>query len=756
MDKRDLLRSFSKVHNKKLSLLEQEGDPRIAIASNVIAQGLQSGQLQPNPQGVILGQVSKADGAPADVSISRTGTISVAGKYAIWDSNSNTLSVKKNPEHFKQILTMLAGSEDAPGEPVQPEVQPVIDIDLDSELAGLGLDVNDPLAAAPFKELYDKAVGVTDRGIAKRLVKSLISDYPVVVKEGEFYRVEPMQSSIERATQLAEAINDRASDNFCDRFKKTDKGDVVVYTDSGEGSAGTVFSKSQAKALRLMFGQDCEETETINIIQEAADNLGGESNIRGNTLEYPPDLFALSRTYFKNQESLTEEQREKSKKLIKDIANRIELGIRSLIENRETWLRTARDAAIPLESQAEFDKLMSLIEDNGKNIQASFHVASVSNKERLPDLSVRSGEVTKKGRKQDSVEIWYEEDAAAKALGQKKLESVDAKDLFDSLNKTDYYNELVEAGFLRPGQQVYVGEISYKNYIANAATVLGSFSDNNTGEFMSGKGQNPVWKTFTKQLGTTMTQYRSEFDAIHKEQMQIRKEIDSLSNNIEAKIDGKKVTVKALNTVIDATLENIQKNSTFTDMQRNELFKKLSELATKYKNAKTSKQKKGIESQMKATLLMPSLMGNLKQKGPYNKAVQIYALGLNYAAGASYSNNTVLQTNMLNEGISYTTTQNKAYQEIANSIKRDDGSWNLNITQSGLSFTRAENKKSSISLGMVKGNLQSRKSDTLTREGKKMRFLGSRQDASVVWDALGRLQEALGIIKEKVRVLDTH
>ena len=159
---------------------------------------------------------------------------------------------------------------------------------------------------------------------------------------------------------------------------------------------------------------------------------------------------------------------------------------------------------------------------------------------------------------------------------------------------------------------------------------------------------------------------------------------------------------------------------------------------------------------MKATLLMPSLMGNLKQKGPYNKAVQIYALGLNYAAGASYSNNTVLQTNMLNEGISYTTTQNKAYQEIANSIKRDDGSWELKITQSGLSFTRAENKKSSISLGMVRGNLQSRKSDTLTREGKKIRFLGSRQDASVVWDALGRLQEALGIIKEKVRVLDTH
>lgn len=751
MDKRDLLRSFSKVHNKKLRLLEQENDPRIQQAEGILA-GVQFSQDPVSPY-LTVGQTP--DGKTLKYS-PKSGKLTGANAFQRATYLNGKLSPPqgKNPEDaFNKMLGYLV--DEASPEPDQPVIDPV----LDERLAELGVDIKDAELVQPLVTLLDKAkasnYGPEGGRNARNLVRSLVADYPVVVKEGEFYRVEPRESSVERAFNLAEALNAIGSEGYCDKFQRTDKGEMVVYTDFGEGQEGTVFSKGKAKAIANMIS-DCDDIEEINVIQEAAESLGGESNIRGNTLEYPPDLFALSRTYFKNRDSLTEEQRKKSEGLIKDIAKRIELGIRSLIENRETWLRTARDAAIPLESQAEFDKLMSLLEDNGRNIQASFHVASVSNKERLPDLSVRSGDVTKKGRKQDSVEIWYEEDAAAKALGQKKLESVDAKDLFDSLNKTDYYNELVDAGFLTPGQQVYVGEISYKNYIANAATVMGSFSDNNTGVFMSGRGQNPVWKTFTKQLGTTMTQYRSEFDAIHKEQMQIRKEIDSLSNNIEAKIDGKKVTVKALNTVIDATLENIQKNSTFTDMQRNELFKKLSELATKYKNAKTSKQKKGIESQMKATLLMPSLMGNLKQKGPYNKAVQIYALGLNYAAGASYSNNTVLQTNMLNEGISYTTTQNKAYQEIANSIKRDDGSWELKITQSGLSFTRAENKKSSISLGMVRGNLQSRKSDTLTREGKKIRFLGSRQDASVVWDALGRLQEALGIIKEKVRVLDTH
>ena len=783
MDKRDLLKRFSKVHNKKLRLLEQQDDPRIQQAEGLLANI----QFSQDPTSPYLNVGQTLDGKTVKYN-PKSGKLTGANSFQRATYLNGRLSPPegKNPEDaFNKMIGYLVDE-------ASPEAdQPVIDPVLDEKLTELGVDIKDPELVQPLITLLDKAkasnVGRDGGKNARNLVRSLVADYPVVVKEGEFYRVEPRESSVERAFNLAEALNGIGSEGYCERFQRTDKGDMVVYTDSGEGQEGTVFSKGKARAIANMIS-DCDDIKEINIIQEAAESLGGESNIRGNTLEYPPDLFALSRTYFKNRESLTEEQRKRSEKLIKDVALKIETGIRSLIENRETWLRTARDAAIPLESQAEFDKLMSLLEDNGRNIQASFHVASLSNKERLPDLSVRSGEVTKKGRKQDSVEIWYEEGAAKKALDQEKLEAVDAKDLFDSLNKTDYYNELVDAGYLKPGQQVYVGEISYKNYIANANTIMGSFSDNNTGDFMSGNAKdNPVWKTFTKEISSkTMAQYRGEFDAIHKEQMQIRKEINSLSNNIETEVNGKKVTVKALNEIIKTTLNNIQKNSTFTDTQRNQLFNKLSKQATAYKNAKTNKERKKIESQMKSALLMPALMSNLKERGPHNKAVQIYALGLNYAAGASYSNNTVLQTNMLNEGISYTTTQNKAYQEIAKSIRLNNDSWDLNITQSGLSFTRAGNKKSSISLAMTRGNLQSKKSDTLTREGKKIRFLGAGGERrtvskkpnplgaadtsnpdrlapydklitpreSLMWDALNKLHEALGVIKEKVRIIN--
>ena len=744
MDKRDLLKSFSKVHHKSLLILEQTGQADSLIAqakSDPTTFTFGSPVTGQTPAGEPVGVFVTANG------VTKGGKLGADGRVqgGLKQYNLDIPTGKRSLESFYKLF-----DEDA-----SQEVQPVIDEELDSELSELGIDVSDPAAAAPFKELYDEAARVSDRGDAKRLVKSLIADYPVVVKDGEFYRIEPRQSDIERATQLANVINDKGSDDFCGRFKKTDKGDVVVYTDFGEGSNGTVFSKSQAKVLNRMI-EGCEDPEVINVIQEASDNIGSESNIRGNVLEYPPDLFALARTYLKNKDSLSENESKKALGMIKDVALKIEKGIRSLNENREAWLKMARDSAIPLESQAEFDKIVELLGDEGKNIKASFHVASVSNNDRLPNLSVRSGEVVGKGRKQDSVEIWYDEDDAKKALSTKKVKPVDAEELFKSLGKEDYYKDLVEAKYLTPGQEIYIGEISYKNYIAKSAeTVMGSFSDKNTSEFMSGRSRNPVWKRFSEAV--KLKEISSEFNEINRQQMEIREQVDSLSNKISTMVDGKRVEVNALNTVVDGYLENIQKNSSFDGLQKNELAKKLKKKVKAYNNAKLSDKKK-IENEIKDALLMPALMSNLQSNLADNpKATQAYALAMNYAAGASQSNDTVLQTNMLNEGVSYLTTQNKAYQEIAKSIKDDTGAFNLSFTSTGLSFKRSGKPNSSITLKRVKGSLQSRKSNTMTREGDQKRFLGgspSREDSSTIWTALNTLQEALGIIKEKVRILD--
>jgi hypothetical protein len=112
---------------------------------------------------------------------------------------------------------------------------------------------------------------------------------------------------------------------------------------------------------------------------------------------------------------------------------------------------------------------------------------------------------------------------------------------------------------------------------------------------------------------------------------------------------------------------------------------------------------------------------------------------------------------MLNEGVSYLTTQNKVYQEIAKSIRRGDGDFDLVFTQSGLSFKRRNNRNSAMALRMVRGNLQSTKSDSMTREGEQRRFLGGdapRRDDSLIWSTLNKLHEALGVIKEKVRVIN--
>jgi hypothetical protein len=271
---------------------------------------------------------------------------------------------------------------------------------------------------------------------------------------------------------------------------------------------------------------------------------------------------------------------------------------------------------------------------------------------------------------------------------------------------------------------------------------------------MSGQSRNPVWKRFTE--ATQLTKYRAEFDEINRQQMDIRKQIESLSNNIATEVDGKKVKVEALNQVVDGFLKNIQINSSFTEVQENKLAQKLKRQIRSYNNAKPS-DKKTIEKEIKEAILMPLLMSNLKKNGENNRATQLYALAMHYAAGASRDNNTILQTNMLNEGVSYLTTQNKVYQEIAKSIRRGDGDFDLVFTQSGLSFKRKNNRNSAMALRMARGNLQSTKSDSMTREGEQRRFLGGdapRRDDSLIWSTLNKLHEALGVIKEKVRVIN--
>ncbi len=330
MDKRDLLKRFSKVHNKKLRLLEQQDDPPPLTKGGGVFLKKENFLKLLSPFSYVWGKPKGKKKKKKKKSGKLTGANSF--QRATYLNGRLSPPEGKNPEDaFNKMIGYLV-DEASPGAD-----QPVIDPVLDEKLTELGVDIKDPELVQPLITLLDKAkasnVGRDGGKNARNLVRSLVADYPVVVKEGEYYRVEPRESSVERAFNLAEALNGIGSEGYCERFQRTDKGDMVVYTDSGEGQEGTVFSKGKARAIANMIS-DCDDIKEINVIQEAAESLGGESNIRGNTLEYPPDLFALSRTYFKNRESLTEEQRKKSEKLIKDVALKIETGIRSLIENK--------------------------------------------------------------------------------------------------------------------------------------------------------------------------------------------------------------------------------------------------------------------------------------------------------------------------------------------------------------------------------------------------------------------------------------
>src|SRR5210317_2239344 len=103
----ELLESFSRKHNRKLRLLEQEADPRIGKASQVIAGRVGKGIPAKTVQFEVENKTPNTDKPQVNVEVYTKGGIRVGGRLATW--NGNTLAPGKNPKDFTAILTMLAG-----------------------------------------------------------------------------------------------------------------------------------------------------------------------------------------------------------------------------------------------------------------------------------------------------------------------------------------------------------------------------------------------------------------------------------------------------------------------------------------------------------------------------------------------------------------------------------------------------------------------------------------------------------------------
>jgi len=779
----ELLESFSRKHDRKLRLLEQD-EQRVAQAEKAIKSAVAA---TPPQKGAAV--------TVGNAKVAHTGTVAGAYNFATYDFKTGKLSPKGKSD-FGRVVSAVLGEEDKGEEERRKKkeeaeaAKPVITNTIDEALLEIGIDVKaDPDMASLFKSLYLKAQaygkGAGEAGTAGGLasarrsqatafVTSIVKEFPVVQAEGDLFRVVGAKSSKERTIALAEALNSIGSDTFCGRFRKTDNDQIIIDTNYEGKSQGNVFSGGQKDIIDNMLREsNCPEIPIVSIIRDSGGKISSENNTRGTALEKPAELFALSRRLRKLQ-GVEGVDRQKVEQMIIEMERDIRSDILSLNRTKETWLDLAENTAIPEESQAEFDYLQSVLQDQGRLIIAMATVARASSDERNPDFVFQAGGVVGGGRKQDSVEMWTDLKAAKAAFKKStgttpkrgELRAVRAEDVYKQFGEEEKFKELLDAKLIDENTKVYVTEVSYKNLFRSAdgtagGTNLGGGRDSDIDAYMNGGGDSgELFYTF-EQAAQMTDDEKSEFDDIHRQQMNIREQLDSLSNNIVTTVDGEEVTVDALSDLVDATLTNIRNNSTYDEANNDQFRTRLLRLADDYKNASPD-AKPNLERQMKKELLGPMLMSNLRRNKD-SKAAQFYALALMYKGGGSRNKNTLLQVNNLNTGVSYVSTQNHQFEQIAKSIREGgDGGFNFNVRGKAFSFNKKEDKNASVRL---EWNSDDRKWDCFESETMTTKYAQTsramfnsedRQDASLVWDALSKLHEALGVIKEKVRVLDSH
>ena len=240
--------------------------------------------------------------------------------------------------------------------------------------------------------------------------------------------------------------------------------------------------------------------------------------------------------------------------------------------------------------------------------------------------------------------------------------------------------------------------------------------------------------------------------------------------------DGKSLSVDALGTALDSMMEKVTLNSTFKELANNKDYKSIKALQTKYNSTKNPKAKAALESEIKKKLttfmLKKHTQANVKgvvddpnASDDKKRGALAFAAAMAFKTGAADNDGVVMQKNHLKRGKSYYSTQNKNFNAIIDSIKKfpdnKDGDFEL-AAGVGVKFVKKGKGNSGKSVNTSfdpDGNLVSTQSWSLTEDSSDIHDFAPEiqsENSSTLMQALSKLHEALGVIKEKVRIIDTH
>lgn len=844
----ELLESFSRKHDRKLRLLEQDAgfSDRLIKASKIVADALAQGSPSVN------GFDAAGNTKPITIQLTQDGTrVKVQNRYLGWDGQ--TLSHSK-PRDLKAAVTNLVGPEEAQKEKFKKEKDPEAmerqrqeteqrreeqertarrQSVLDSDMAKENPEIVDELVSnidefdqavtnllctedeSINPDYMDQVQFAPDASYAKckphlqflrggrkgNVEQQLVNNVPVLRFDGKtgkyFVDSEPAVASqsleISRALNVlakAAAGDESAKEEACNRFKVTEGGGlqgVTVYTEvdsEGRGLTGRVFNnEASARSLKGLMGMaGCSLDPQSATRAVAAGSAGAESNVRGTLGEIAKvvgtDLANLVRAKAAVGRGVETPEINALQDILLERSREVLDLLSNLNEQRESWIDKSQGAVVSEEEQAEIETISEIVGDKEKTMRfmtAILTMAATTSRLRKPMVTVQVAEQVGKGDKQDVLECWGSRKEALAGLRKSEEYRVDgetrsrvteediaeapASEVFK--NNPELLDKYIKAGVIKGrDQMLYSSEVSLKTLLRLSSAKQGE----TTAGMVSGtiiKGEDPRALNFNGKISKAD---QASVRGIQRDVNSISDSVNALSSKVQVKTKDGVITEDSLKTYADSIVSHLKKNKKFKEIKDNV---DLSELVSYIEDMKAGDPKltdKKFEAKIKDKLFKMTTLSKIETmagKGEKeNRKAALYALAVFNVAGGSSRDSTVFQVDVLDEMASYVSTQNGEMQSALDSIKAKDGRWNFQPSKGSLTFSYADDPNRTISVTYKDGKWISYRSATSIKNASTRNLaMGqeqSREEASTITNVLSKLQEALGIIKEKVKVLDTH
>tara|TARA_R100001480_G_scaffold84803_3_gene92834 strand:- start:3753 stop:6320 length:2568 start_codon:yes stop_codon:yes gene_type:complete len=644
---------------------------------------------------------------------------------------------------------------------------------------------------------------------AGNVEQQLVNETPTLRydgKEGE-YIIGSKESDADASEAVSKALvtlakaatgNEDAKEEACKLFQVTQGGGlnaVTVYTEysDGRGQRGRVFNnEASARSLKgLMSLAGCDTTPQSARRAVIAGSVGAESNIRGTMGEIAKvavtNIANLS-TLKRSDQGIENDRTKTARELALDGLKTVYKQLDSLSEERETWIEKSQSALATEEEQAAIEMLSEISEDKEKIerfVKAIFSMASTTFKQRKPKFAIQVADEIGGGQKQDVLECWDTPEKAFEALkksegykddeGEKTRITLDdvkdsgktAAEIFGEKRK-QLLQKYIKAGFIESEDQVfYSAEISLKTLLSLSAAKQGETTPKSVSKSIL-QGEDPRFRNIVSDI-EKLSDGSSLVEGIQRQQREsdrLLKSVQSLTTRVKVK----DTVTNPLKTYAEGLLDSIRKNNSYESLGQSDyedLSNYIQEMSNEYKLGSPSFVKKVQQKLFKMTLFtrLNTAAQAVKVNGrPTKRAKEamLYSLTVLNQAGGSAKDDTIFQVDVLDQLTSYVSTQNGEINSVLQSLLNDEDRWDFQGSTGSLTFSykgddnNPSNRNRTISVTYKDGKWIAYRSATSIRDAStatKSKDLVENSNTEI-YEALGKLQEALGIIQKKVRILD--